>query len=75
MFGIDLTTLLIILGAAVLVWLALDFLLAGGGMTSAMMSGAAQCGAAALGSPFGWALILVVVVGVLALFGVFFGAR
>jgi hypothetical protein len=72
MLGVDLTTLLLIIGALVLIFLALDFVFAGGGMTSAMMGGAAQCGAAMMGSPYGWVLIVAFIVIVLAVFGFIF---
>jgi len=75
MFGIDLTTVLVILGALIVLFLAFDFLFAGGGMTSAMMGGAMQCGAAAMGSPFGWVLIVALILVVLAAFGILFGYR
>ncbi len=75
MLGIDLTTALVILGALVILFLAFDFVFAGGGMTSALMGGAMQCGAAAMGSPYGWMLIVVLVVVVLAVFGILFGYR
>lgn len=75
MFGVDLTTVLVIIGAAILLFLLLDFLFAGGGMTSAMTGAAAQCGAAALGSPYGWALIVTLVILALAAFEFLFGYR
>ena len=73
MLGIDLTTTLVILAALVVLFLALDFLFAGGGMTSAMMGGAIQCSAAVMGSPFGWVLIVALILVILAVFGIFFG--
>lgn len=75
MLGIDLTTVLVILGALVILFLALDFLFAGGGMTSAMMGGAMQCGAAAMGSPYGWVLIIALILVALAAFALVFGYR
>ena len=75
MFGIDLTTALVILGALVILFLAIDFLIAGGGMTGTLMGGAMQCSAAAMGSPYGWALIVALVLVVLAIFGSLFGSR
>ena len=69
MLGVDLTTLLLIVNALGVVFLVLDFLFAGGGMTSAMMGGAAQCGAAMMGSPYGWVLIVAIIVIVLGVFG------
>ncbi len=36
MLGIDLTTVLVIIGAVILLFLLLDFLFAGGGMTGGM---------------------------------------
>lgn len=75
MLGIDLTAALVIVIALVLLFLAFDFLFAGGGMTSAMMGGAMQCGAAAMGSPYGWALIVALILVVLAAFRILFGYR
>ncbi len=75
MLGIDLTTALVIVIALVVLFLAFDFLFAGGGMTSAMMGGAMQCGAAAMASPFGWVLIVALILVVLAAFGILFGYR
>ena len=75
MLGFDLTTAFVIIIALVLLFLALDFLFAGGGMTSAMMCGAMQCGAATMGSPYGWALIITLVLVVLAVFGILFVFR
>ena len=75
MFGIDLTTALVIFAALVIVFFALDFLFAGGGMTSAVMGGAMQCGAAMAASPYGWALILVIILVALGAFGILFGYR
>lgn len=72
MLGVDLTTLLFIFIALVVIFLALDFVFAGGGMTSAMMGGAAQCGAAMMGSPYGWVLIVAIVVIALGVFGFIF---
>lgn len=75
MFGIDLTTALVILAALIVLFLVSDFLFAGGGMTGGMMGAAAQCGAGIMGSPYGWTLIVAVVVIVLVVFGMVFGAR
>ncbi len=75
MFGIDLTTLVIIVIAFIGVFLLLDLVFAGGGMTGAMMGGAAQCGAAMMGSPYGWGLIVALVLVVLVAFGALFGYR
>ena len=75
MLGIDLTTALVILAALVLLFLVLDLLFAGGGMTNAMMGGAMQCGAAMVGTPYGWVLILALVLVVLAAFGLVLGYR
>ncbi len=75
MFGIDWTIVLVGLGALVLLFLLLDFLFAGGGMTGGMMGTAAQCGAAVMGSPFGWVLIVAIIVVVLAAFGILYGYR
>ncbi len=72
MFGIDTVTLLVMIGALVVLLLLLDFLMAGGGMTGALMGGMMQCGAAVLGSPYGWVLVLTLVVIILALFGIYF---
>ena len=75
MVGIDWTIVLVAIAVVVVLFLAFDFLLAGGGMTSAMMGGAIQCGAAAMGSPFGWLLIVALILVVLAAFGILFGYR
>ncbi len=75
MFGIDLTTLLVLVAVLIAVFLVIDFLFAGGAMTSGMMGATAQCGAAAMSSPYGWMLIVAIVVIVLCAFGVLFGAR
>ena len=73
MFGIDLTTLLGIVIAVVAIFLLLDLLFAGGGMTGGMMGAAAQCGAAMMGSPYGWVVIVALVLVILAVFGIAFG--
>jgi hypothetical protein len=78
--GVDLTTVLLIIVALGVVFLVLDFLFAGGGMTlrqaqgrlGAMMGGAAQCGAAMMGSPYGWLLIVALIIIVLAASGFIF---
>lgn len=75
MFGMDFTTVLIMITAAIILFIALDLLFAGGGMTSAAMGGAMQCGAAMMSSPYGWALILVIVLVALGAFSFFFGYR
>ena len=75
MFGIDLSAALVILAALIVLFLVSDLLFAGGGMTSAMMGTAAQCGAGIMGSPYGWTLIVALVVIVLVVFGMVFGAR
>ncbi|MCL4395848.1 MAG: hypothetical protein M1482_13775 [Chloroflexi bacterium] len=75
MVGIDWTIVLVAIAVVVVLFLTFDFLFAGGGMTSAMMGGAMQCGAAAMGSPFGWALIVALILVVLAAFGILFGYR
>ena len=75
MFGIDLSTALVILAALIVLFLAFDFLYAGGGMTSAIMGGAMQCGAGIMGSPYGWTLIVALIVIVLVAFGMMFGVR
>lgn len=72
MFGVDAVIFLLALIAFVFLFLLLDFLLAGGGMTSAMMGGVMQCGAAVLGSPYGWTLMVAIVLIILVLFGIFF---
>ena len=72
MLGVDLTALLFLSIALVVIFLALDFVFAGGGMTSAMMGGAAQCGAAMMGSPYGWVLIVALIVIALGMFGIIF---
>ncbi len=56
----------------VVLFLLMDFLLAGGGMTNAVMGGLLQCGSAVLGSPYGWTLIVVIVLLILASFGILF---
>ena len=74
---------LIVIGVLVVLILALDLLFAGGGMTlrqaqgrlSAATGGAMQCGAAVMGSPFGWVLIVALILVVLATFGILFGYR
>ncbi len=75
MFGIDWTIVAVAIAVIIVLFLALDFLFAGGGMTSAMMGGAMQCGAAVMGSPFGWVLIVALILVVLAAFGIFFGYK
>ena len=75
MVGIDWTIVLVAIAVIVVLFLALDFLFAGGGMTGAMMGGAMQCGAAVMGSPFGWVLIVALILVVLAAFGILFGYR
>jgi len=69
MFGIDLITLIIIVLAVVAVFFLLDFIFAGGGMTGA----ATQCGAAMMGSPYGWIGIVAVIIVILAAFWMMFG--
>jgi hypothetical protein len=73
MIGIDLTTLFIVVIAIVAVFLLFDLLFAGGGMTGGMMGAAAQCGAAVMGSPYGWIGILALVLMIIAAFGMAFG--
>ncbi|MBI5300617.1 MAG: hypothetical protein HY868_00655 [Chloroflexi bacterium] len=84
MIGIDWVMVLIGLGALLILFLAIDFLFAGGGMSSAMMGTATQCGAAmtlaphasaGVASPYGWVLIVALVLITLAIFGVLFGYR
>lgn len=75
MFGIDLITLLVIVLIALGVLLVLDLLLAGGGTTSAMMGGMVHGAAGMMGSPYGWALIVALVVLVLVVFGLVFASR
>lgn len=75
MLGIDWTLVLIGLGVLVILFLAVDFLFAGGGMTGGMIGAAAQRGAAAMGSPYGWTLVVALVVIVLVAFGLIFGVR
>jgi hypothetical protein len=72
MLGVDLTILLLIVVVLFVILLALDFVFAGGGMTSATMGGAAQCGAAMMGSPYGWVLIVAFIVIALGAFGFIF---
>ncbi len=62
MIGIDLTTVLLILGALFLLFLIVDLLFAGGGMTGGMMGGMMQGGAALMGTPYGLGLIVVLVI-------------
>ncbi len=75
MFGLDLATVLVVVAITLVLFVALDILLAGGGMTSAAMGGATQSGAAMMSSPYGWALILVIIPVALGAFSFFFGYR
>lgn len=75
MFGIDGTTVLVIVLGLFLVLFLLDLLFAGGGMTGAMMTGAMQCGAAIMSSPLGWGVLLAIVLIALAAFGFGWGVR
>ena len=75
MVGIDWTIVLVVIAVLVVLFLALDLLFAGGGMTSAAMGDATQCGAAVMESPFGWVLIVALILVVLAAFGILFGYR
>ncbi|MBI4670902.1 MAG: hypothetical protein HY741_04430 [Chloroflexi bacterium] len=70
--SIDLLTLAVIVLIALGVLFVLDLLLAGGGMTSAMMGGMMHGGAAMMGSPYGWVFIVALVIVILVLFGLFF---
>lgn len=72
MIGLDPILILAALLGLALAFLALDFVFSGGGMASAMMGGAAQCGTALMGSPYGWMLIVAVVVIALGVFGILF---
>ena len=69
--GIDLLTALAVLIAILVVLLAADLLFAGGGMTGAMMHG----GAAMMGSAYGWAIIVALVIVTLVAFGLLFGTK
>ena len=73
MFGIDLLTLFIIVLIALGVLFVLDLLFAGGGMTSAMMGGMMHGAAGMMGSPYGWALIVALVIVVLVVFSLSIG--
>jgi len=75
MFGIDLITALVIIAVFVVLILVIDLVFTGGGMTSGMMGVAAQCGAAAMSSPYGWILIVAIIFIVLTAFGRLFGAQ
>jgi len=65
----ELGTIVWIIVAVVIVWLLLDLLVAGGGMTGGMMTGMAGM-AGMMGSPIGWGLVLILVVIGLLLYGV-----
>ena len=75
MFGIDLTSVIVIFAALIVLFLVIDLVFAGGAMTGGMMGATAQCGAAMLGSPYGWMLIVALVVIILIAFGMMFGMR
>ncbi|MBI5029270.1 MAG: hypothetical protein HZB51_01990 [Chloroflexi bacterium] len=75
MFSFDLITAFIIIAALMVLFLMLDLVFAGGGMTSGLLGAVAQCGAAAMGSPYGWMLIVALVVIVLVAFGMMLGVR
>ncbi len=55
--------------ALVVALILLDCLLAGGGMTGAVMGGMMHGTAAMLGSPYGWLLIVALVLIILTAFG------
>ncbi len=55
--------------ALVITLFLLDCLLAGGGMTGAVMGGMMHGTATMLGSPYGWLLIVALVLIILAAFG------
>ena len=61
----ELGTIIWVIVAVILVWLVLDLLVAGGGMTGGMMAGMGGM----MGSPIGWGLVLVLVAIGLLLYG------
>ncbi len=67
--GVDLVTALMLIIALVVALILLDCLLAGGGMTGAVMGGMMHGTAAMLGSPYGWLLIVALVLIILTAFG------
>lgn len=73
--SIDLLTFAVIVLIALGVLLVLDLLLAGGGTTGAMMGGMMHGAAGLMGSPFGWTLIVALVMVILILFGLAFASR
>ncbi len=70
--GIDLLTALMLILALGVVLFLLDCLLAGGSMTGAAMGGMMHGTAAMLGSPYGWLVIVALVLIILAAFGFLF---
>ncbi len=72
MMGVDLVTALLLILAFVVALFLLDCLLAGGGMTGAVMGGMMHGTAAMLGSPYGWLVIVTLVLIILAAFGFLF---
>lgn len=75
MMAFDFTTVLVIFFGLFVLFLAVDFIFAGGGMTSAMMGGAIQSCGAALSSPYGWTVIVGVLLILLAALWILFGYR
>ncbi len=73
--SLDPTTALVMFAALVIVLFALGFVFTGGRRTSAAMGGATQFAATRAASSFGWAVILLVILLVLGVFGILFGYR
>ena len=61
----EIGTIIWVIVAVILVWLVLDLLVAGGGMTGGMMAGMGGM----MASPIGWGLVLILVVIGLLLYG------
>lgn len=57
--GMDLGSLLLIVAVALVAFLALDLLFAGGGMTGGMMGGMMSGMAGMAGTPWAWGVVLV----------------
>ncbi len=70
--AVDLVAALMLIIALVVALILLDCLLAGGGITGAVMGGMMHGTAAMLGSPYGWLLIVAVILIVLTAFGLAF---
>ena len=69
-FGSDLGSLLTLLGVALLAFVLLDLFVAGGCATGSAMSGIGGMmggAAGAMGTPWGWGLLLLVVAAIVAL--------